>query len=216
MSRTFLMAAAAVTALGFAGCNKQSQTAQNPPSAVTPQEQAEVPSAHPGATVLSTTDITKAANFVPKAAASDMFEVASSKIALDRSQDPKVKDFARMMIREHGRTTDELKSTLKGAGQDIAPPTALPNDLQAKIDDLNKAAPDKFDATYLQQQIDAHQATLDVMQRYAKDGDVEPVKQFAAKTAPTVQQHLTMAKSLKDQLAKAGPNAPGARNTSAG
>ena len=37
---------------------------------------------------------------------------------------------------------------------------------------------------------------------HAKDGDQEPLKQFAADTAPTVQQHLDKAKALRKALDK--------------
>lgn len=202
MRRSMLILGAASLALTIAACDRNAP--QNPPSAATPDEQAATPGAHPAATMLSSTDVTKAPNFVDKAAASDLFEIESSKIALQRSNDPAVKRFARMMIQAHTKTTKALKRTVADSGQPLSPPTALPSDLQAKLDDLNKASAQDFDKTYINDQIDGHQATLDVMQRYAQDGDVAPIKELAAKTAPTVQEHLTMAKSLKDTLDKSG------------
>jgi putative membrane protein len=40
------------------------------------------------------------------------------------------------------------------------------------------------------------------MQRYAQDGDVAQIKTFAAATAPVVQKHLDMARTLRDAVKK--------------
>ena len=77
-------------------------------------------------------------------------------------------------------------------------PTALPKDLQDKLSDLGKA--ENFDKAYMDNQVDAHQAALDVLQRYAQDGDVPVIKAFAAATAPTVQQHLEKARVVRDAV----------------
>lgn len=49
-------------------------------------------------------------------------------------------------------------------------------------------------------QVDAHQDALNLLQRYAQDGDVASIKSFAATTAPVVQGHLDQAKVLRDAL----------------
>jgi putative membrane protein len=204
MRPTPFLVGAAIAALSVAACSKGADQT-NAPSAVTNAEAAATPSANPASTDLSTTDVTKAANFVTLAAASDMFEVQSSKIALQRSTDAAVKRFAQMMIDAHTKTTATLKGLIADQSN-LSPPTALPSDLQAKLDKLGSVSPADFDKTYLDDQVDGHQSTLNVMQRYAKDGDQEPLKQFAASTAPTVQQHLDKAKALRKALDKSEGN----------
>ena len=49
-------------------------------------------------------DAHKTADFVMEAATSDMFEIASSKLAVDRA-DAKTKAFAQKMITDHEKTT---------------------------------------------------------------------------------------------------------------
>jgi putative membrane protein len=203
---TRLIVSVAAAALLVTACSKGADQNNAAPSAVTNAEVNATPSANPASTDLSTTDVTKASNFVTLVAASDMFEVQSSKIALQRSTDPAVKKFAQMMIAAHTKTTATLKRLI--AGQDnLSPPTALPSDLQGKLDTLGSVSPADFDKTYLDDQVDGHQSALNVMQRYAKDGDLEPLKQFAAQTAPVVQQHLDKAKAIRDAHSKAADNA---------
>ena len=82
--------------------------------------------------------------FLTKVAAGNTFEIESSKLALSRSRNAEVKAFAQMMIDMHTRTTADLKAAIAESGQPLVPPTALPDDLQAKLDNLGKAADADF------------------------------------------------------------------------
>jgi putative membrane protein len=196
MYRQFLTVGAALAALSVAACNKPADTK----GAATPAEQAATPDANPAATVPTPSNEAKAPDFVAKAAASDMFEVDAAKIAQKRATNADVKKFAGEMITAHTKSTADLKKAIADSGAAITPPAALPNDLQGKLDDLNKADAKDFDKNYMDNQVDAHQAALDLMQRYAQDGDVAQIKAFAAAPAPVVQQHLDMARTIRDAV----------------
>lgn len=197
MSRHLLIVGAAIAALSVAACNKPAAKTEG---AATPAEQAATPDANPAATVPTPSNEAAATDFVPKAAASDMFEVAAAKLAEKRSTNVSVKKFAAMMVTAHTESTAGLKKALAEASSTIVPPAALPSDLQGKLDDLTKADNKDFDAKYASTMVDAHQDALNLMQRYAEDGDVAQVKAFAAATAPVVQKHLEMAKGLKEGM----------------
>ena len=195
MLRHLLVAGAAVTALSLGACGQKTETE----GAATPAEQAATPDANPAATALTPANEAIATDFVPKAAASDMFEIEAAKIAQKRSQNAEVKKFAGEMITAHTKSSADLKKAIADSGQTaLTLPTALPADLQGKLDDLNKA--DAFDKAYMDNQVDAHQAALDTLQRYAQDGDVPAIKAFAAATAPVIQQHYDPAKTIRDAL----------------
>ena len=197
MSRHLLIAGACIAALSLAACGKKAETTEG---AATPAEQAMTPDANTAATVPTPQNEAAAVDFVPKAAASDMFEVAAAKIAQKRSTNADVKKFAGEMITAHTASTAALKKAIADSGQTITPPAALPSDLQGKLDDLNKADAKDFDKKYVDGQVDAHQSALNLMQRYAEDGDVPAIKAFAATTAPTVQKHFDMAKMMADKM----------------
>ena len=194
MTRKLLIVGAAFAALSLAACGQKPDETKG---AATPAEQAATPDANPAATVPTPSDETKADVFVAKAAASDMFEIAAGKLAAKRSTNPEIKAFAVKMEKAHAKTTEDLKAAIAASGAAIAPPTALPADLQDKLDDLNKASNEDFDKTYADDQVDVHQAALNLMQRYAQDGDTAAIKAFAAATAPAVQEHLNEAEGLK-------------------
>ena len=194
MTRHLLIAGVAVAALSLAACGQKTETK----GAATPAEQAATPDANPAATVITPSNEAAAPDFVAKAAASDMFEVEAAKLAQTKAKNPGVKKFADEMVTAYTKSTADLKKAIADSGQTLALPTALPKDLQDKLSDLGKA--ENFDKAYMDNQVDAHQAALDVLQRYAQDGDVPVIKAFAAATAPTVQQHLEKARVVRDAV----------------
>lgn len=197
MSRQLLILGAALAALSVAACN---QRAEETEGAAAPTEQAATPAANPAATLATPANEAAAPDFVAKAAAGDMFEIAAGKLALTRSQNAEVKKFAQMMVDEHGKSTEGLKKAIAESGLALTLPAVLPADKQAKIDDLTKVDAAGFDKAYMDNQVDAHQDTLNLMQRHAQDGDTPATKAFAAATAPVVQKHYDMAKALRDGL----------------
>jgi putative membrane protein len=134
-------------------------------------------------------------DFVTEAAQSDMFEIQSSKLALN-SADPATKDFAQKMIDDHTKTTEELKAAA-GKGEAHA---AVPNDMsssqQTMLGNLNGMRGPDFDRQYHSDQVSAHKDAVSLFQRYGKGGEDTGLKDWAAKTAPALEQHLKMAQDL--------------------
>jgi putative membrane protein len=197
MPRNLLIVGAACAALSLAACQKKTNETQG---AATPAEQAATPSANPAATVPTPSNEATAADFVPKAAASDMFEIQAGQLAEKRATNPDVKAFAAMMVRDHTKSSAALKKAIADSGQNITLPTALPSDKQTALNDLTNADVQAFDRRYMEGQVDAHQQALNLLQRYAQDGDVPAIKAWAAATAPTVQQHYDRARAIRDAL----------------
>lgn len=138
-----------------------------------------------------------AQTFVNTAAASDAFEIASSKLALDNASSASVKKFANQMITAHEGSTAKLKKTTAGLSPALTPDPTLTADQQSKLDDMKGKKGADFDAAYIAAQQGGHQATLDALKGYAASGDVPALKDFASGLVPTVTAHLNMAKALK-------------------
>jgi putative membrane protein len=131
-------------------------------------------------------------DFAETASAAGNFEVESSKLALERSKDAKVRAFAQMMITDHQKAAEKLKAIAPAdvtAGLDATGKTDL--------DRLRGAAADRFDATYVAEQTVAHQKAVDLFNGYAKAGDNRALKAFAQETLPTLEKHLDHVKALK-------------------
>ena len=136
------------------------------------------------------------ADFVQKAAMSDMYEVQAGKLAAEKGQSDAVKQFARQMVDAHTKTTEELTGIVKAKSLKAELPTQLDAKHQKLIDDLNGASAQDFDKTYAKQQVDGHQTAVKLFGKYASRGDDAEVKQFAGRTLPTIEHHLAEAKKL--------------------
>lgn len=130
--------------------------------------------------------------YVAMAASSDMYEITSSQIALQRARDPRHRSFAQMMIQHHTGTTAQLTAAARSAG--LNPPPAMLPMHAALIRQLQASS--NVDATYHQQQVLAHQQALALHSNYASRGDQPALRSVAAAATPIVQSHLTQIRSF--------------------
>lgn len=190
MFRTSLIAGAALSALIVAACSKpavKTDAAVDTPAVATAPAPATPAPMTP-------------ADFVTKAASTDMFEMTEAKMAEKSATSPDVKKFAAMMISDHTKSTTELKAAIAKSGQVLPLPTALPADMQTKVDALGKMTGGDFDKGYITQQVDAHTTALGVMQGYSMGGDVPALKDFATGAVKVVQGHLDMAQKMQASM----------------
>jgi putative membrane protein len=134
-----------------------------------------------------------AQSFVNKAAVGGMFEVQSSELAKKMSKDPDVQKFADMMITDHGKANTELATLAKQEGLEV--PAKLDKQHAAKLESLQKAG-SQFDTPYIKAQLEGHQTTVKLFERYSKAGDNKALQSFAAKTLPTLRMHLDAVEQL--------------------
>lgn len=127
-----------------------------------------------------------AQDFVDKAAAGGMFEVQSSQAVQDKAKDQSVKDFARMMIKDHGAANAKLKKI--SGEQKLKMPAELDAAHKSDLDKLQNAKGD-VDQAYVEMQRSAHSDAVKLFEDYAKDGDNAPLKAFAEATVPTLKMH---------------------------
>jgi putative membrane protein len=195
MRRNMKFAAAAAMSLALVACGRSEEQADNLTTVN------EVGSVDPMAgnagdmNMMADNGTTMAAmapqEFVTQAAASDMFEIETSRLAAEKAQDAKVKQFAQMMVADHTKTTNELKTIAASLQPAVTVQPTLPPDMQSKLDALKSAEGAEFDRLYVSQQIPAHQQALTLHQSYGQNGQEQQLKTFASKTAEAVQRHLT-------------------------
>jgi predicted outer membrane protein len=107
-------------------------------------------------------------DFVRDAAITGMAEIELGRMALDRSRDANVKKFAQMMIDDHTRAGNDLKSV--AATHRIDVPAQLDDDHRDKAEALGKKSGTEFDQDYADAMVDGHQAFVDKLEsRIDKD-----------------------------------------------
>ncbi|MDN3588511.1 DUF4142 domain-containing protein [Pedobacter aquatilis] len=136
--------------------------------------------------------------FATTAAVGGMAEVEMGKLALEKSTNASVKEFATMMVSDHGKANTELMSI--AAMKNITLPTTVDAEHQKKMDDLSKKSGSDFDKAYVDAMVDGHKSTYDLMEKEAKDGEDADLKAFASKTAPVVKAHLDKIEQIKKSM----------------
>ncbi len=142
--------------------------------------------------------VASAADFVHRASLSDMFEIQSSQIALDRARSEDVKNFAQRMIDDHTQASKRLDGILKTTSMSMT--KTLDAEHQGKIDELNSAPDANFDNRYISMQIAAHERAVQLFSDYGRRGMDPALKSFASEMVPTLQNHLKEAQQIKDSL----------------
>jgi putative membrane protein len=156
------------------------------------------PMGEPGATGAMAGDMTPEdrMGFVRMAGASDLFEIQSSQLALSRSQNQAVRQYAQMLITHHTQTTQQVAAAAQASGITPPPPMLLPMQ-QRMMDQLRAASAGNFDRVYLTQQVPAHEMALALHSNYARSGDTPALRAVAAGAVPIVQQHLDGARRMR-------------------
>ena len=144
----------------------------------TPTPRAAIP--NPKASTLSARD----KDFLVSAASSGGWEVATGKVAEGKAQGDAARNLAARMVAEHTKTNAEVVDLAKKKGLAIST-----ENIKAQKG-LSEGA--KFDKQYLTLMEQDHQQTIRAFEKEAASGNDAEVKAWAAKTLPTLKQHLSM------------------------
>ena len=141
-----------------------------------------------------------APDYVRMAGASDKFEITEAQLAEQRSHNPQVLHAARMMVRDHTKSTAMIKAAVRHGMGHNPPPPMLTSDQRSMVADLRHARGREFDRTYVDQQLQSHQQALDLHRGYADHGDAPELRRTAGEIVPVVQQHLDMFHDLQSHM----------------
>lgn len=137
--------------------------------------------------------------FIRQAAEGGQFEVASGEIVQQKSENAQVKQFAQQLVQDHTDANNQLVQAAQQAGTSV-PSVTLQKKHGDIISDLRRQSGDQLDRRFVNAQITAHQETIQLFDKYSKEGDNAQIKQFAQATLPKLRQHLDHAKELKQAL----------------
>lgn len=134
--------------------------------------------------------------FANTAAASDAFEIESSKLAASSAASAATKSFAQSMIKGHTDSSAKLRAAASTLSPPIVPDPTLSADQLQTLEALKGKEGAAFDAAYAEAQTKAHEMTLEALRAYSGNGDVPALKAFATNMVPVVAAHVNMAKGL--------------------
>lgn len=144
--------------------------------------------------------------FMMEAATGGMMEVELGRIAAQQGSSAAVKQFGQRMVDDHSKANEELMQLASTKGLTL--PTELDAKHKSEVTRLSKMAGADFDRAYSKMMLSDHikdVAEFEKQSTKAKDADL---KAFTAKTLPTLQEHLKMAKALNGAGAMPTPPKP--------
>lgn len=132
--------------------------------------------------------------FVISAADGGMLEVKLGELALKNAVTVKGKEFAKMMIKDHSKVNQELKSLADK--KRIVLPSKVSDVKQQLYDSLSRFEGEQFDMMYMNMMIASHEETIGLYQAESVQGTEPDLKKWADSKIPALKHHLEMAKKL--------------------
>lgn len=137
-------------------------------------------------------------DFMENAAQAGHTEIEGSKLAQTHAKSADVKAFADQMIKDHTKVGEELTELAKSKGYVVPTGPSLMQKATLKTLDMRD---ESFDEKYATQiGVSAHEDAVKLFQKAATEGRDPDIKAFAVKTLPSLEQHLEMAKALKQKV----------------
>lgn len=143
--------------------------------------------------------------FLKNSAEGSMTEIALSKLALQKSSNSEVKDFAQKMIDDHTKLISDMKPFAEQAG--VTPPTKLKPEHKMVEKKLSALSGDAFDKQYIAAMVKDHHKDLAEFKAEESSTQNADLKSTVSQGEQVVQQHTDMI----DQIAqKNGVSTPSA------
>jgi len=111
-----------------------------------------------------------------------------------KTKDPSVRQFAQQMVKDHTTALNEL--TQLAQSKNITLPEGLPDDATALQSKLSSASGKALDKDYMDSMVDDHKKDVSEFQDASQNAKDPDVKQWAAKTLPTLEAHLQKAEQV--------------------
>lgn len=140
----------------------------------------------------------KVDKFIVKAAQGGMMEVQLGKLVSQRATSQQVKDFGKLMEKDHSAANMKLKAAVKN--MKVMMPSSLDSDHQNKIDKVNKKTGKDFDKEYMDLMVKDHKTDISEFEDAQRNVKDPALKNWIDNTLPVLRQHLSKAETIQKQL----------------
>jgi putative membrane protein len=138
--------------------------------------------------------------FAADAAKDSMAEIELGQLALNKSNDAEVREFANRMIQDHSKANQQLDSIAKSGN--IVLPSEPGDQLDKAKSKLSGLSGKNFDRAYAEEMVKDHERAVKLFQQYQREGKNQELREFAQKTLPILQEHLAMAQKMQTMTGK--------------
>lgn len=146
-------------------------------------------------------------DFMKKAAQDGMLEVQLGKIGEKRAMSKEVKNFGKMLEKEHSEADTKLKEL--AASKNVMLPDSLNNDQKDKVKKFETEVKAKdFDSKYIKSMIDDHKQDIQKFEDRAQNTQDTDLKAWIENTLPHLKHHLAEAQRIDSMLNTSTMKAP--------
>ena len=145
----------------------------------------------------STIDASSSA-FAMKAANGGMMEVDLGRWAQEHAVSGKVKEFATMLVTDHSKANEELKTI--ASAKNISLPAMVEGDMKKHMDQMMTMKGAAFDKAYVTMMVDDHKNDIAEFGKASRELPDTELRNFAAKTLPVLEKHYAAIKTIKSKM----------------
>jgi putative membrane protein len=196
----FRLVALSAAALAVVACAKKDDTTADTTAAVSGTM---ADTSAMGASSTNTGGTWSDANIVAMLDEANAADSSAGSIASTKGTAAAVRDFGKMMMRDHHNLRTQGAALAKKLNVTPAAPgdDPVPNMAQTETNTLNSTAKGKdFDKAYIDAEVDAHKAVLDLATKAAGQTQTTELKNLIQKAAPLIKAHLDKAESIQKTL----------------
>jgi len=136
-------------------------------------------------------------SFASQAAIIGKAEIELGQLAMKNAQDANVRKYGEQMVKDHTAADKKLKAI--AAKENLQLPQSLDQEHQSLKTKLQSLKGEDFDRAYAQAMANGHDKAVALFESASQQPQMpEDLKQFAASTLPTLEQHKEMAHSLHE------------------
>jgi len=175
----FVMTVVCALALcGLSACNRDRsvQAAGDQPVAVSPAEQ----------------------DFMMKASQANLAEIDMARIALEKSDNSDVRDYANMIRSDHTSALEDLTDLMKD--KNVSQPQTLPAETHQDIDRMNNLTGPELDREFMNMMVSDHQKEVEMFRDQQAIAQSDDVKKYVEDILPKLEMHLDKAQQLQSKL----------------
>jgi putative membrane protein len=132
--------------------------------------------------------------FVKKALGGSMAEVEMGKLALQKSSNDQVKQFAQKMVDDHGKMIEQMKPAADAMGVKV--PDQPPAGEMKKMEKMKSLSGDAFDQAYIKDMVADHKKDSKEFKQEAQMTKNPQLKDLVTQGSETIDGHLQMAQQL--------------------
>ncbi len=182
------------------------------PTPTTPPSPTQNPPVGPTASTGTQSDVNADMTFIRHVGSSNLMEIRLGQVAQSRATNSAVKQFGQRMIDDHTRLQNQLTAVVSSTGVSFVPGMdATHQQLASRIERLSGA---EFDRAYMQAMIQGHQDDINQFQTQSQSARSTQVRNLASGSLPLLQQHLSLAVQVGNQVGAdttniSNPNQPG-------